>query len=121
MEQLKKNWQLFTRYRNPGYTCWGAKLIIRTDHRTLIFMKQCRYLNERITRWLLFIQQFDYAIEYIPGKENRKADLMSRFPQDKADNNLTNHPIVAAIEVARTNVLLKDLKNLKQLQWKMNL
>lgn len=82
----------------------GAKVIIRTDHQALKLFKQCRLLSERLTRCALFIQEFDYDIEYVRGKENTVADVLSRYPSDEGIN-LHEH----------TGLLLK-IDNLKNLQ-----
>ncbi|KAL5468889.1 hypothetical protein EMCRGX_G030034 [Ephydatia muelleri] len=34
----------------------------------------------RITRWILFLQQFDFTIVYKPGRSNGNADALSRVP-----------------------------------------
>lgn len=31
----------------------GTRLVIRTDHQALIFLKKCRLLSERLTSWVL--------------------------------------------------------------------
>eukprot|EP00731_Ephydatia_muelleri_P017867 Em0010g965a len=41
------------------------------------------YTGGRITRWLLFLQQFDIAIKYRAGKSNGNADGMSRRRPDE--------------------------------------
>jgi len=36
------------------------------------------FTNPRLNRWRLFLQSFDYRVEYIPGKLNFVADYLSR-------------------------------------------
>lgn len=90
------------------------KFIIRTDHKALTFLKQCRFLNERINRWVLFLQQFEFSIEYIKGQENIVADILSRYPYDGNKNNIgqTTEAIIAAFQVEGSAALLRDFKNL---------
>ena len=50
-----------------------------------------RNLNERQLRWKQFLSQFDFKIEYRPGKEGGKPDALTRGPgylpaQDDARN-----------------------------------
>ena len=45
----------------------GAKVIIKTDHRALIFLKKCKFLNSRLIRWCLLIQDYNVDIEFIKG------------------------------------------------------
>lgn len=56
----------------------GHKIIIRTDHSALKFLKQCPLLNDRLTRWMLFLNKFNFDIEHVPGKDNIVADTLSR-------------------------------------------
>ena len=63
----------------------GRKIIIRTDDKALTFLKTCKLLSGRITRWTMAIQDYDISIEYWPGKNNLVADTLCRFPnQEKA-------------------------------------
>lgn len=56
----------------------GHKFIIQTDHHALTFIKQCKLTSGRLTRWTLALQEFDFSIEHIPGKENIAADIITR-------------------------------------------
>ena len=53
----------------------GAKVINRTDHMALTFLKTCKIVNARLTRWILATQEYSIAIEHCPGRENIAADL----------------------------------------------
>ena len=54
---------------------FGMKLNIFTDHENLTFNSS----NWRIKRWRLLMEEFDYKLKYIPEKENKIADAMSRM------------------------------------------
>lgn len=56
----------------------GNHVIIRTDHKALIFLKSCKLGSGRLARWTLALQNFNISWEYIPGKENIVADIISR-------------------------------------------
>ncbi|KAJ1204129.1 hypothetical protein NDU88_007910 [Pleurodeles waltl] len=58
----------------------GAKYIITvyTDHRDLQFMSAARLLTARQLRWMLFFAEFDFVVNFRPGKDNHKADALSR-------------------------------------------
>ena len=68
-----------------GFPC---KLI--TDHNPLISLKGIKDVGGRLTRWLLFLQQFNLDFQYKPGRLHTNADTLSRIPS--RDNT------VAAIE-----------------------
>lgn len=59
---------------------WGNKTTIYTDHRALIFLKKFKLMHGRLTRWVLFLQQFEFEIRYVPGPQNKVADALSRLP-----------------------------------------
>lgn len=65
----------------------GEKFTIWTDHKSLSFIKKCRLLNSRMTRWILIIQEYDFDIEYCPAKDNVVADALSRAPVDGGGSN----------------------------------
>ncbi|KAJ1208721.1 hypothetical protein NDU88_004104 [Pleurodeles waltl] len=58
----------------------GAKytVTVYTDHRNLQFMSSTRLLTPRQLRWMLFFAKFDFVVTFRPGKDNRKADDLSR-------------------------------------------
>lgn len=56
------------------------KFIVQSDHKSLIPIindKESK-LSARWNRRLMFISEFDCTTEYIPGKDNKTADFLSR-------------------------------------------
>ena len=53
-----------------------TKFILRTDHRNLTFLNQ--NVDNRVRRWKMAIQEYDFQIEYIKGPDNVIADALSR-------------------------------------------
>jgi hypothetical protein len=51
---------------------------VRTDHSNLQYFRQPQKVTGRQARWFLFLQDFDYTLEHIPGSSNMIADLLSR-------------------------------------------
>jgi hypothetical protein len=55
---------------------------IKTDHKNLEYFMTARKLTERQMRWSLILSQYNFKITYIPGKDNERADALSRREQD---------------------------------------
>ena len=53
--------------------------VLQTDHKPLSFVNCGKAKNSRLMRWALALQEYQFAVEAIPGKENHHADLLSRL------------------------------------------
>lgn len=49
-----------------------------TDHNPLKYLHRFKNRNQRLTRWSLFLQEYDLNISHIAGKANILADGLSR-------------------------------------------
>ena len=59
------------------YLC-GATCQIFTDHKSLKYLFTQKELNLRQRRWVELLKDYDYTIDYHPGKANVVADVLSR-------------------------------------------
>lgn len=95
----------------------GEKLIIQTDHQALDFLKICRLLNSRLSRWILAMQEqeYNFEIEHCKGSENIEADTLSRT---NSDNNNPVGPDLVIGDIRRVykEILKKNLGNIARLQ-----
>ena len=55
----------------------GRKFLLQTDHKNLTYINLQG--SQKIRRWKMFLQDFDFDIEHIPGKTNTVADHFSRL------------------------------------------
>lgn len=65
----------------------GNKFVLVTDHKPLEYLlgpkRQLQKLvNKRLTRWALYVGEYDYDIVYRQGKFNTLADFLSRMPSE---------------------------------------
>lgn len=63
------------------YYLHGHKFLLRTDHSSLLSYRSKKEPSQRLTRWLQFLEEFEFEIEHIQGKNNAVADALSR-PQE---------------------------------------
>ena len=57
---------------------FGPTVSIYTDHHPLKFLKTLKAKNQRLTRWNMFLQQYNLDIRHIKGVDNVIADCLSR-------------------------------------------
>jgi hypothetical protein len=60
----------------------ATKIHILTDHKALEYFMTKRVLTSRQARWLETLTRFDFQIDYRPGKQNEKADALTRRPYE---------------------------------------
>jgi transposase InsO family protein len=71
---------------------WDAELRsvksfkVITDHKNLEYFMRPRMLSERQVRWAALMSRFNMEILYRPGKQNVRADALSRREQDLPSN-----------------------------------
>lgn len=57
----------------------GFPVTVRTDHKSLTHFPKQKELTPKQVRWMEFLQDFDIKIEYVEGKMNWVADMLSRL------------------------------------------
>jgi len=77
------------------YTRGSPKPIrVLTDHKNLVTFMTTKELGERQARWMQELSQYNFKIEYRPGKEGRKPDALTRREGDRpmaGDKRLTRN------------------------------
>ena len=57
---------------------YGNKFVLRSDHNPLVTIRDKKDPRGKIARWLMELEEYEFDIVHLPGKENVKADFMSR-------------------------------------------
>ena len=60
------------------YLLPSEPVIIFTDHRPLSYLSSFRLKNQRLTRWSLYLQNFNISVVHVKGVDNVLADALSR-------------------------------------------
>ncbi|XP_054829456.1 uncharacterized protein LOC129325660 [Eublepharis macularius] len=63
---------------------WGQKFTLQTDHSPLCWLDRVKNSNQKLLRWSLALQDFDFTVQHIKGSENIVADRLSRIYCDVA-------------------------------------
>ncbi len=58
---------------------YGNEFVLQTDHMPLESLRTSKNANSRIMRWALYLQQFQMRVQYIRGRDNVGADVLSRL------------------------------------------
>ena len=87
----------------------GNNFILFTDHEALKWLQTQMDLNKRQARWLSILAEYDFEIQYRPGKQNVLADAMSRPPSVEQPTLPTQDNVLISSEVS--SPLLKAVKS----------
>ena len=56
--------------------------MFHTDHEPLKIIRKQKYPRDQLCKWILELENFDYRVEYVKGKDNPEADYLSRIITD---------------------------------------
>ena len=56
----------------------GRKFKLRSDHNPLVWLRGMKEPKRPYSGWIMRLEQFEYKIEYRPGKDHQNADFNSR-------------------------------------------
>lgn len=60
----------------------GSKFTLRTDSKALTWLHKFKDTKAKLTRWSMLLQEYNFDIEHVSGKNNEFCDFLSRFPEE---------------------------------------
>jgi hypothetical protein len=75
--------EAFRKWR-PEFMSAQSRIEVYSDHRSLEYFMTTKLLTAKQVRWMEFLSDFNFQIMYTAGKNNQKADILSRREQDLA-------------------------------------
>lgn len=69
---------------------YERKFIIRPDHRPLTWLSNLREPNSKLQGWKCKLEEYNFTVEYIKGKDNIVADALSRPEVNLNDVEIDN-------------------------------
>ena len=84
-------------------------LKVITDHKSLEYFMTTKKLTRLQAHWAEFLSGFDLVISYTPGKENQKADSLTRHPNDlplNMDDDRQQHLLQTILLAKRLEIIL---------------
>ena len=71
---------------------WGRKFLVRTDHASLLWLKNFKEPEGMLARWLAVLDTYDFSVQYRKGVLHANADALSRIPVRKRSCKRENCP-----------------------------
>ena len=76
----EKCWRPFPCVYNFVLTYAALDFVIRTDHKSLVWLHRFKDTEGMMDRWLHTLQQFQFTIVHRAGRDHSNADGLSRVP-----------------------------------------
>jgi len=89
---------IFYAFMELGYILRYYPFHLRTDHDNLKFITSNPAASAKVLRWKMAIQEYDFTITHIPGKDNIVADALSRIPvpEDETEDTAVLNAVLRA-------------------------
>ncbi|KAG2960565.1 hypothetical protein PC119_g26358 [Phytophthora cactorum] len=91
------------------YLLGSGPFVVYTDHASLRTAVESPHISQRMARWLSFFAEYDFRVEYKPGRLNVVASALSRRPDYAVKIADANRIGVESVS-APTSSLIDDVK-----------
>ena len=84
---------IYQAFRHFDYLLRDAFTTVHTDHANLVYIRDA--VENKIIRWKLELQEYNFTLQHIAGVDNIAADVLSRNPAAEEDEFEIDTPIKA--------------------------
>ncbi|KAG4036123.1 hypothetical protein PC123_g28309 [Phytophthora cactorum] len=91
------------------YLLGSRPFVVYTDHASLRTAVKSPHISQRMARWLSFFAEYDFRVEYKPGRLNVVADALSRRPDFAVKTADANRIGVESVSTPSSS-LIDDMK-----------
>ncbi|KAG3231158.1 hypothetical protein PI124_g23747 [Phytophthora idaei] len=91
------------------YLLGSGPFVVYTDHASLRTAVKSPHISQRMARWLSFFAEYDFLVEYKPGRLDVVADALSRRPDYAVKTADANRIDVERVS-APSSSLIDDVK-----------
>lgn len=93
---------------------YNTKFIVYTDHKPLVYLYAMKNPNSKLVRIKLELEEYDFEIVHIRGKDNIQADALSRIPFSEIKTMNEEGKQILAITRSRTKQREKENEDNKR-------
>lgn len=91
---------------------YGRKFLVKSDHKPLIFLYNLKNPSSKLTRVRLELEEYDFIVQYIKGKDNVVADALSRISiDDLKELQIKNETENENVVLAMTRSMMSKMQN----------
>jgi len=99
----------------------NKKFLVKTDHSAIQFLKKVKDPTGRLGRWMIFLQSYDFDVEYKPGKVHGNADSLSRrrypdTPEGQEEDEVGELPFLYKCTLSPATESFSQ-ENIDNIQW----
>ena len=94
------------------YVEGSPDVVVYSDHKNLTMFTTTKELNQQQVRWAQLLGQYKFRIVYTPGKDNDRADRLSRRPDYIESKEKFEHSILKTNKDGSLSANVRDFGNI---------